>query len=145
MNHDDLVEEWAKDNTIDQTNIINELTRTPFLHAKYMKLYIGYKARHVGAEAKYHELRNVKRKYYQGKMSKEELDEYGWDQYQGLKMSSTEFMMVCEDDPDLIKLDGKVKFYQLMVQGLDYILKSINSRDWALKTMVEHNKFLSGV
>ena len=145
MTHDELVAEWQKDNNIDATSIQKELVRTPFLHSKYLALYMQARSKLIIAEKKYGEMRGVKRKYYTGKMDRAELEHYGWDQWGGLKLSNTELLLVCDEDPDMTVLNQKVEYYKMLVQGLDHIMKSINSRGYELKTLVEHEKYLNGM
>jgi hypothetical protein len=37
-----------------------------------------------------------------------------------------------------------VASYKTSVSSLEYILKQIASRDWALKSIIEYNKFMAG-
>jgi Recombination, repair and ssDNA binding protein UvsY len=144
MNHEDIVNEWKVDSVINENKIQNEITKTPLLHAKYLEYYLNSKGRLIVAEKKYNTMKWVKRKYFTGKMEQHELQERGWSQWQGLKPSNAELNDLFEADRDLNDLEEKVKYYQMMVQGLEYILKSIGQRDWTIKTLFEHQKYMNG-
>lgn len=145
MNHEDIINEWKQDNSVDPNNIQKEIVKTPLIHSKYLDYYLKAKTKLISAERKFGEMRGVKRRYYTGKMTREELAEYGWEQWQGLKLSNSELMMVCEEDSDMTILTQKVEYYKALVQGLDFIMKAINARTYEIKNLVEHQKYLSGV
>jgi hypothetical protein len=121
-----------------------ELTKTPQLHSKYLEIYMQVKGRMVSAETKYNKLKFLRKKYYRGEMTLQELTQYGWDQYQGLKMSQSEFNSMAEIDPELVDEYAKVEYWKTMVNGLEYIMKQINQRDWSVKSLIEYNKLMLG-
>lgn len=144
LDHEQILNEWKTDNYIDDTRLIQELARTPQLHSKYLEYFLHSKRKMISAEKKYNTMKWVKRKYFQGKMELEELKERGWSQWQGLKPSNSELNDLFDADRDLNDLLERLKYYQMMVQGLEFILKQISQRDWSIKTMVDHTKYLNG-
>lgn len=139
-----VVDMWKADSKIDESRISNEITRTPLLHSKYLEIYMFAKAKLIGSEKRYNKMLWVKRKYFTGKMEKHELEEYGWSQWQGLKPSNSELRDLFDADRDLNDLLEKVKYYQAFVSGVEYILKSINQRDYSIKTLFEHMRYMDG-
>jgi hypothetical protein len=89
-------------------------------------------------------MRWVKRKYFRGEMEKHELEERGWSQWNGLKPSNSELNELFDADRDLNEQLERVKYWQMLVQGLEYIMKQISARDWSLKSIVEYTKYLNG-
>lgn len=144
LDHEAIVNEWKSDSKIDDTKIAYEITRTPHLHAKYLDYYMSAKGKVIVAEKKYNTMRWVKRKYFRGEMEKHELEERGWSQWNGLKPSNSELNDLFDADRDLNDLLERVKYWQMLVQGLEYIMKQISQRDWSLKSIVEYNKYLNG-
>ncbi len=144
ITHEDILEQWKIDSNINPLKIQDELVRSPLLHAKYLEYYMNAKSKMIIAEKKYNMMKNLKRKYFSGKMDKDELQSLEWPQYQGLKLSNSEFHSVCEEDHDLIRLQERLDYTKLLMSGLEYILKQIDQRNWTLKTIFEHQKFMSG-
>ena len=86
----------------------------------------------------------LRKRYYRGELTREELVENKWDQYQGLKMSNTEYNQHSNIDPILVDYERAVAELKLSVSACEYILASIKSRDYSLKTIFEHMKYMSG-
>lgn len=141
---EEVVEEWKKDSVIDEASLNRELIKTAMLHSKYIEHYVFFKAKLSQAEKKHNKLMYVKKKYYRGEMTQAELQQHGWLQYQGLKMSMSEFNSMSTMDPDLLETQEKISAYKTAVSVTEYIMKSIGSRDYSLKSVIEYNKFLSG-
>ena len=47
-------------------------------------------------------------------------------------------------DDDLIKIQSKMDYYQVMLNYLDSILKSITNRTYQIKNAIEWQKFIRG-
>jgi hypothetical protein len=139
-----VLEEWKVDSTMTETKVVEELLRTPNLHAKYLQYFLYCKAKMSNADANFNRLKGVKRRYYKGEMTLQELQQRGWDQYQGLKMSMSEFNNMVEMDDDLISLQEKVDYWKSNIQILEYIMRQIQSRDFQLKAIVDYKKFIEG-
>lgn len=144
LDHDRILEEWTTDSTIDETRLQYELARTPMLHSKYLGYFMSAKMKLVTAEKKFNTFKWWKRKYFRGEMEKHELVERGWSQWNGLKPSNSELNDLFDADRDLNDLHEVVKYRQMVVQGLEYILKQIAQRDWSIKAMVEYTKYING-
>lgn len=141
---DDILSEWKNDSKIDENRISQELIRTPILHSKYLDVYLNVKRKHIAATVSYNKLKFLRKKYYRGEMTREELEASGWDQYQGLKMSQSEFNSMSEIDPILSDEWMKVEYLKGLVEGLAYILKEIQNRGYTIKTLLEHTKLMMG-
>ena len=50
-----------------------------------------------------------------------------------------------QSDPDIIKQSDKVVYLETVVDFLDRVLRSLNSRTWDIKNAVEWNKTQSGL
>jgi hypothetical protein len=90
-------------------------------------------------------LRKSKFRYYRGELSRDELTEYGWEQWQGVKPMKNEMDEFLTGDSDLNTLEVKIKYLETMIYLLESILGQIKARDWQLKTAVEWKKFLAGM
>ncbi len=144
LNINEIVEEWKNDSPIDSSRLEYELCRTPSLHSKYVNYYILFKQELGKAEYNYSKLANIKRRYYRGEMTYDDLQKYEWSQYQGLKPNLSEMNSLLEYDIDLSKLKEKVNELKSAVQAMEYIIKSITGRDYSLKSLIDYQKFLNG-
>lgn len=141
----DLQEEWSKDSAINETNLGREATRVPLLHSKYLTLLSNTKLMLKKAESDYLNLRRKKYKYYRGEMTREELSEEGWEQYQGNKPLKNEMDEFLQCDSELIKLTEKIEYHKTVLYFLEQVIRSINSRTWDIKSAIEYAKFTNGL
>jgi hypothetical protein len=145
MKLSDLQDSWKDDCKIDEMNLGRESARTPTLHAKYLNYLSSTRLNLRKAESDYLNCRRMKYKYYRGEMTKQELEDEGWEQWQGnkpLKNEMDEFLTV---DHDLILLQDKVEYFKTVLYQLEQIIRSLNSRTWDIKNSIEWNKFTNGM
>ncbi len=135
---------WAEDCKIDQTNLGRAAARVPELHAKYLNMLTSVKLQYRKAEADYLRLRKLKMRYYKGELSKQELDELGWDQFLQNRPLKNEMDEVLNTDSDIIQINDKLEYIRTVLYQLEQILKSINSRTWDVKSAIEWYKFTNG-
>ena len=81
MKLEEIQELWNRDREIDYTELGTESIRIPLIHDKYLKIFTQEKIRLKSVEFEMLKLVRAKTEYYSGKMSKEELDERGWEPY----------------------------------------------------------------
>jgi hypothetical protein len=139
-----VIAEWKNDATIDETKINTEICRTSQLHSTYLGYFIQFKGELTRAESAYYRMGNMKRKYYRGECTQPELAKMGWQQFQGLKPSATEMNSHLEFDTELVTLRENVNNLKTAVASMEYIIKSISSRDYSIKTLVDYNRYLNG-
>jgi Tfp pilus assembly protein PilO len=139
-----VLDEWKQDSVMNEAKINLELLKSPMLHAKYLEYFVYFKAKLAAAEKKHNKMMWVKRKYWRGEMELADLQKYGWSQWQGLKPSSSELNQLLEMDTDMNDLAEVVATYKTAVAATEYVMKQIQGRDWALKSLIEYNKYLSG-
>lgn len=144
MNHEELMENWRIDSVVDETNLMNELYKHPMKHSKYLTLLQGYKVKLRKNTLKYMKLRGLKVRYYNGELTKEELDANGWKQYLFKRPLKSEMEALLEADVDLQMIQEQTLYVESLVQSCESILKDIGNRYYLFKTMVEYQKFLGG-
>ena len=83
MKLEDIQELWRKDSEIDYTELGTESIRIPLIHDKYLKIFIDERIRLKGVEFELSKIVRIKTEYYSGKMSQEELERHGWEEYLG--------------------------------------------------------------
>lgn len=141
-NLEQVLKYWEKDAEIDQTEPGKELIRIPILHNKYLSILTKHKIASKKAHFDYLRMRKIKWEYYTGKMSKEELDVYGWTQFQfTLKSDITTYL---EADADLIKLIEKKVYHEETVSVIESIMSELKSRTFQLRDFISWEKFIGG-
>jgi hypothetical protein len=145
MNIEQLQEEWDKDCQIDDNYLGENSTATPKLHAKYLKILVQVKLKHTKLSSDYNLTRKNKFRYYRGELSRDELQDLQWDQWQGVKPIKNEMDEFLKGDDELNTMDIKIKYLETMIYFLESVLQQIKARDWQIKTAVEWKKFLAGM
>ena len=141
----ELQEMWAEDCAINEMNLGHESVRTPNLHAKYLNFLSSTRLNLRKAESDYYNMRRKKYKYYRGEMTRQELDDENWEQWQGNKPLKNEMDEFLQVDRDLILLQDKVEYFKTVMYQLEQIIRSLNSRTWDIKNAIEWNKFTNGM
>lgn len=141
---DEVKDAWRSDAGIDNTKFESELVRTPMLHAKYLDHLVYFRAKRAQTLKKLNTMKNVKRRYYRGEFTLQDLKERGWDQWQGLKPSNSELNQLFEQDFDLIDIEEKLEYYNTALSMVEYIMKAINTRSYEIRTLLDYQKFISG-
>lgn len=145
MKLSEIQEQWEQDSRIDETNLGRESVRVPTLHAKYLSLLSKTKLQYRKAESDYYNTRRKKYRYYRGEMTREELEEEGWQQFQGNKPLKNEMDEFLQCDEHLILLQDKMEYFKTVTYTLEQIIRSINSRTWDIKSAIEWTKFTNGM
>lgn len=145
MNIEQLQEEWDTDCQIDDNYLGENSTATPKLHAKYLKILVQVKLKHTKLSSDYNLTRKNKFRYYRGELSRDELQDLQWDQWQGVKPIKNEMDEFLKGDDELNTMDIKIKYLETMIYFLESVLGQIKARDWQIKTAVEWKKFLAGM
>ena len=145
MKISELQQMWSEDSKIDETNLGKEASRVPTLHAKYINFLSSTRLNLRKAESDYYNCRRKKYRYYRGEMSRSELEEEGWQQWQGAKPLKNEIDEFLLGDADLNLLTDKVEYYKTVLYQLEQIIRSINSRTWDIKSSIEWQKFTNGL
>jgi hypothetical protein len=141
-NLEQVLENWKRDSEIDQTEPGKELIRIPILHNKYLTILTKHKIATKKAHFDYLRMRKIKWEYYTGKMSQEELEQYGWAPFQfTLKSDITTYL---EADADLIKLLEKKVYHEEVVSVIESIMSELKSRTFQLKDFISWEKFIGG-
>jgi len=144
MNIEEILQIWDEDSTMDDNHISDESIRVPKLHAKYIRYLMQAKLKIAKYNNDFNVLKKTKFRYYRGELSREELSLLNWEQWQGVKPMKNEMDQFLDGDTDLNNMKVKIEYLQTMNYLLESILGQIKARDWQLKTVLEHKKFLAG-
>lgn len=144
MDFESISAMWSEDCKIDRNNLTIETLAAANLHQKYLSILMQCKGRQIKLTNDYAQLKELKTRYYNGELSKEELDEYSLTQYQGLKPLKSDMATKLDGDQDIIKLKLKIQYNEGMIYQLESILQSIKSRDWAIRNHLQWLQFQAG-
>jgi len=148
LNIENILEMWKKDADIDEMNLDDASKDAARLHAKYLELLMTTKLQYQRNEYKLKSLLKEKWLYYNGKMSKEQIDEKGWpyDPFNGLaKPLKGEMDYYYNSDPDIMALNEKIEYLKTVIDTLDEILQNVKWRHQTIKNMIDWRRFTSGV
>jgi len=143
MSTDDISEIWAKDANIDETNLVGESKNIPSLHSKYYNLYFREALKVKKLRYDYKQLELAKREWYDGSMAEEDLRERGWRPYQK-KIIRQDINNYIQADSDIVNLSLKIDYHSARADYLEDIVKTIHSRNFIIKSMIDVLKFQAG-
>lgn len=144
MKLNELLQEYENDMNINQNKLDYESIMTPKLHSKYLKLLMEARGTKVVLENSYNNLRMLRFRYYRGELSKEELAENGWAQYQGTKPLKNEMDEILKGCPIILKEKQKIDISNEKIYALEEMIKQIRARDWNIRNAIEFKKFQAG-
>ena len=140
MNLDEIQTLWEEDSKIDEDELHTESTKVPSLHAKYYRILNNILILKKVEENKFKQLKKEKWQYYTGKADPEVYIDKPFD-HKVLRQDVDKYM---DADEDLIKVCSKIDYYQIMLNYLDSILKTINNRTYQIKNSIEWQQFIRG-
>ena len=132
-----------EDCVIDDAELDVESIKIPQLHNKYLNIFHDEKLILLKTEAEYKSMLRVRWEYYSGKMTKDDLDEYGWEPFE-LKILKPDLSIYLDSDEMLVRLKNKVAYQKEKIEYLESVLKSLNNRNWIIRNAIEWRKFTSG-
>jgi len=144
MNINEILLLWEEDAIIDDNHLNTESLMIPKLHAKYLRLLLDAKKKLVVLTEKFHQIKQLKTKYYYGKLTKEELSELGWEPYQFIKPIKTELDNILNGDVELSTINTKIDLVKIDINTIEAIIYQINQRNYIIKNAIEYEKFISG-
>ena len=143
MTLDELQKAWEEDCVIDDQNPDKASARSPHLHSKYINELIAYKMKLNAIQLSMIELRNVKTKYFRGEMTREELQERGWEQWQ-YKTLKSEIESLLDADPEIQKLFAREAYVKTAIYFLESVMGEIRARSFHCKNVIAWMQFRSG-
>jgi hypothetical protein len=139
-----LKQEIKKDSLIDSTELSKEALKTPAIHGKYLSI-------HADLKTELHKLKTAlavmelrKWKIYNGKASKEELEEWNEEPFE-LKIMKTDVDRFLEADSTLLKIKNDIAMSEIKVKMVEDFLKVLSNRNFAIKSAIDWNKLVNGI
>jgi hypothetical protein len=141
---ENVMKSWDEDSIINPTEPGKELLKIPVLHNKYVKLLIKNKLSVKNINFEYSKLRRIKEEYYNGSLSQEELNQYGWEPFLLSLRTKNGVDKYIDSDEELIKLLKRKMMIEETVFLCESIIKELNSRTYQLRDYIAWEKFIGG-
>jgi len=144
---EDVLEMWKTDSEIDELKLDEASQESARLHSKYLEMLSITRLQLKKKEAEFKVLLKDKFLWYNGKMSKDEMDARGWsyDPLNGLKVLKGDMDRFYDSDPDIQNAQMKIDYLKELVATLEEIMSNIRFRNNNIKNMIEWRKFTSGI
>lgn len=146
MNLEMILEMWKEDSVINEHLLDQSSIDTAKLHSKYLELISNAKLRLKKAELDYEKLLKNKWLYYNGKLSKQEIDDFGWeyDPFNGLKVLKGDMDYYYNADTDIQNKQAKIHYIKTIIDTLKEIIDNIKWRHQTIKNIITWRQFTSG-
>jgi hypothetical protein len=141
MNIEKIQEEWEKDSIIDPDNLHDESLKIPQLHSKYFDIYNSILILKESTKEKEYFIKLEKYNYYSGKSDPEVYVENPFPYKIRDKESIQRYM---DADKDISKIRVKLKYYEIMINYLESIIKTISNRSFHISNAIQWNQFQAG-
>lgn len=135
-----VLELWERDSVVDRHNVGEESAKIPKLHSKYIKYLLQVKGNLIKLRKRKGQLYRDKRLYYTGKAD-DAL--YKKDNFH-LKVNSSDADVFIKGDDEYLNVIAKIEEYEGVEETLKSILGMIKDRQWHLRNILEHDRFVSG-
>jgi len=88
-------------------------------------------------------LLKLKREYYSGRMSAEEMEALDWEPFQ-FKLLKADVQEYIDADEDIIELKKKLTLQEEKTDYLESIVKSLSNRGYLIKNAIDWKRFTEG-
>ena len=145
---ENILKEWSeKDCIIDEMNLDTASIDTAKLHAKYLQLLSLTKLQLKRLDNELKVLLKDKWMYYEGRMTKEEMDDKKWD-YDPFKGSAkplkSNMDYYYEADKHVQELTSKIEYIKTTKETLEEIINNLKWRHSSIKNAIDWRRFTSG-
>jgi hypothetical protein len=146
LNLEDVLKMWADDSVIDDIRLDEASKDTAKLHAKYLEMLSVTKLQLKRRDMEFKVLLKNKWLWYNGKMSKDQIDQLGWeyDALNGLKVLKGEMDYYYDSDPHIQESQAKIDYLKTLIETLEEIINTIRWRHSTVKNMIDWRRFESG-
>lgn len=146
MNLEAILADWAIDSQIDYAKLDISSVETPKLHAKYLELLTNAKLKLKDLEFKQQVLLKKKFLWYNGKLSREEVEELGWDPdpFNGLKIMKGDMKYYYDSDPEIQDSERKIVYFKEVIDTLKEIMESVKWRHQTIRNIIQWKQFEAG-
>lgn len=140
------LEEWQTDCKIDEHNLVRSTVEIAKLHAKYLQVLSINKLQLKKAKMKQQTLLLEKWKYYNGKLSQDEIESHGWeyDPFNGIKVIKGDMNRYYDADVDIQISEEKIAYYKTFVETLTEIVENLKWKHQSIGNIIKWKQFEAG-
>lgn len=137
-----VMELWAVDSIVEETEIGRELLKIPTLHSKYLRILSAHNLLAKKYTSDYQKLKTIKWEYYKGDLNNpDDLKKYNLEP--NLKrINRPDISMYLDSDNSLNDLLLKKAMHEEVASYCNSIIKELNNRTWELKSYIDWEKFI---
>ena len=143
MKFEEIQKLWTSDCNIDETELAQESVKIPQLHNKYLIFYSNEKLRLKTQRFEHSKLVKLKKEYYGGKMSQEELEAIDWEPFQH-KLLKADVEQYVDADDNVIESKKILALQEEKVDYLEAIVKGLSTRGYLIKNAIDWKRFTEG-
>ncbi len=146
-NLEKILEMWKEDSIIDEMKLDESSRDSAKLHSKYLEIYSVNKIKLKKLELDFKVILRDKFMHYNGKLSKEVMDEKGWeyDPLNGLTVLKGDMDKWYNADPIVQSHQAKMAYQKELCDTLKEIMENIKWRHQNIKNMIDWRRFTSGI
>lgn len=146
INLEEILKMWAKDSEIDDVRLDDASKNSAKLHSKYLELLSISKLQLRRKDLEFKTLLKNKWLWYNGKLTKAEIDALGWeyDALNGLKILKGEMDYYYDADPHIQEAQARIDYLKTLIDTLEEIINNIRWRHSTIKNMIDWRRFESG-
>jgi hypothetical protein len=147
LNIEEVLKMWKTDSIIDDLKLDDTTIKMARIHSKYLELITIAKMRRKKKDLEYKTLLKDKWLYYNGKLSKEQIDELKWeyDPFGGLnKPLKGDMNYYYDADTDIQKAQGALEYDKVLIETLEEIMNTIRWRHQNIGNIIKWRAFESG-
>ena len=143
---ENILDMWKKDAEIDDLRLDEASKKGATLHAKYLELLAITKLQLKRKDAEFKILLKNKWLWYNGKLSKLEIDTLGWeyDALNGLKILKGEMDYYYNADKHIQEAQARIDYLKTVIDTLEEIINNIRWRHSTIKNILDWRRFESG-
>ena len=148
MNTTEILEMWKKDGQIDELKLDDTTIRMARIHSKYLELLTIAKMTRKKYDLEYKTLLKDKWLYYNGKLSKDQIDAFKWeyDPFGGLnKPLKGDMNYYYDADTDIQRSQALLEVQKIQVETIEEIMNTIRWRHQNIGNIIKWRSFEAGV
>jgi hypothetical protein len=147
VNIEEVLKMWKEDSIIDDLKLDNTTIKMARIHSKYLELITIAKIRRKKKDLNYKTLLKDKWLYYNGKLSKEQIDIFQWeyDPFGGLnKPLKGDMNYYYNADTDIQKAQAALEYDKVLIETLEEIMSTIRWRHQNIGNIIKWRSFEAG-
>ena len=122
-------------------NLDQESYKNQNIKPKWLEYKSRFELLKTQAHIKYTKLYREKWEYYGGKSDAKVYAAKPFD----IKLLKNDLQMYINADDDIIELQAKIAYYEVIIKYIDGIIKSIDNRGWDIRNAQDWKKFEAGM